>query len=461
MKNSLLVSAALVLTLMFTASVAAAPLDDLLRQVRQGKIGEAKENAQREQQFQRDKSRQAQLLQNAKDQRARQEVRSSELENVFDENELRIADLQEQYIKRLGSLKELFGVLQQAAGDARGTFDASLTNIQYPDRGEFLTSLAEKMGSATKLPSIEEIERLWFEMQREMTETGKVSKFTAKVVTVAGDEIDKELIRVGAFNVVSGGQFLQYEPTTRKVVELSRQPQDRFLKSALALQSAGSGFTPFGVDPSRGVILGLLVQAPTFIERLEQGGVIGYIIMGLGAIAVLIAVVRYVWLLLVGIQVSSQRKSPDKPNVGNPLGRVLKAYHDNRSVDVETLELKLGEAILKETPRLTRWNMMLKVIAVVAPLMGLLGTVTGMIITFQAITLFGTGDPKIMAGGISQALMTTVQGLCVAIPTVLLHTLVSGRSTRIIQVLEEQTAGMVAEQSEKAHGGGGPAAAAA
>jgi biopolymer transport protein ExbB len=242
------------------------------------------------------------------------------------------------------------------------------------------------------------------------------------------------------------------------VLELARQPQERFLKSAAALEGATSGFTPFGVDPSRGVILGLLVQAPTFFERLEQGGVIGYIIMSLGAIAVLIAVIRYIWLLMVGLQVASQKKTPDKPSVRNPLGRVLKAYHDNRSVDVETLELKLGEAVLRETPKLTQWNMMLKVIAVVAPLMGLLGTVTGMIITFQAITLFGTGDPKIMAGGISQALMTTVQGLVVAIPTVLLHTLVSGRSTRIIQVLEEQTAGMVAEQSEKAHGGGGPAA---
>ncbi len=460
MKNGLLICASLALSFLFTAPIQSAPLDDLLRQVRDGKVGEAKENAARERAFQRDKNRQAGLLKEAKAERRRQEARSAQLEDMFDENELRIADLQEQYIKRLGSLKELFGVLQQAAGDARGTFDASLTNVQYPGRGEFLTMLAEKMGSATKLPSIEEIERLWFEMQREMTETGKVSKFDAKVVTAGGDEVDMQIVRVGAFNVVSDGQFLQYETTTGKVLELPRQPQDRFIKSAASLQGASEGFTPFGLDPSRGVILGLLVQSPTLMERIAQGGIIGYIIMTLGAIAVLIAVIRYVWLILVGIQVASQKKTPDVPSDSNPLGRVLLAYHSNRSADVETLELKLGEAVLRETPKLTRWNMMLKVIAVVAPLMGLLGTVTGMIITFQAITLFGTGDPKIMAGGISQALMTTVQGLCVAIPTVLLHTLVSGRSTRVIQILEEQTAGMVAEQSEKAHGGSGTPAAA-
>jgi len=95
--------------------------------------------------------------------------------------------------------------------------------------------------------------------------------------------------------------------------------------------------------------------------------------------------------------------------------------------------------------------MFLKIIAVVAPLLGLLGTVTGMIITFQAITLFGTGDPKLMAGGISTALVTTVQGLCVAIPTVLLHTLVASRARRLNQILEEQAAGMVAVQSERRH----------
>ena len=118
-------------------------------------------------------------------------------------------------------------------------------------------------------------------------------------------------------------------------------------------------------------------------------------------------------------------------------------------MDTETLELKLSEGVLKETPKLESGLTLLKIIAAVAPLMGLLGTVTGMIITFQAITIFGAGDPKAMAGGISGALITTVLGLLVvAIPTVLLHTVVNGRAQRVIHILDEQTTGMIAEHTE-------------
>jgi biopolymer transport protein ExbB len=117
-------------------------------------------------------------------------------------------------------------------------------------------------------------------------------------------------------------------------------------------------------------------------------------------------------------------------------------------MDTETLELKLSEGILKETPKLESGLNLLKIIAAIAPLMGLLGTVTGMIVTFQAITIFGAGDPKAMAGGISGALVTTVLGLLVAIPTVLLHTIVNGRAQRIIHVLNEQTTGIIAEHTE-------------
>jgi len=435
-----------------------ASLDELLKQVEQGRAREATENKQRERRFIADRASQAQLIEQAKQMRANEEARSEQLETTFDENELRIAELQETLTQRLGSLRELFGVLQQAAGDARGQFENSLTNIQFPGRDVFLTELAQKMASTTKLASIEEIERLWFELQREMTESGKVVRFPATLVNAEGNEVQQNVVRVGVFNIVSDGKYLQFFPQTQRVVELGRQPQARFLKSAEALSEANQGQVQFGLDPSRGQLLGLLVQEPNLRERIDQGGVVGYIIIGLGVLAVVVAVLRLVWLSLVGLQVAVQRRRHDSPSRRNPLGRVLHVYHDNPQADVETLELKLGEAVLRETPGLQRFNMLLKVIAVVAPLLGLLGTVVGMIITFQAITLFGTGDPKLMAGGISTALMTTVLGLCVAIPTVLLHAMVAGRSKRLIQVLEEQAAGMIAERAEKQHGGK-PAAA--
>ena len=428
-------------------------LDKLLDLAREGRAQEARENKAREAEFRRDKAKQAELLKQAKQERVAEEKRSEKMEEEFDVNEQEIAVLQETLTERLGSLKELFGVLQQSAGDARAQFENSLVNIQYPDRTAFLTELVEKMSSTSRLASMEDIERLWFELQREMTESGKVARFTTSVVRADGTEEQAEVTRVGVFNLVSDGKFYDYRwdsaTNTARVVELGRQPKDRFVATAERISNTDEGLVPFAIDPTRGQLLNLLIEEPTLAERFEQGGVIGkIIILGLGGLAILLAAWRLVSLTITGLAVAAQKKNPDNPKKGNPLGRVLKVYHDNPGADVETLELKLGEAVLKETPKLTRANMLLKVIAVVAPLLGLLGTVTGMIITFQAITLFGTGDPKLMAGGISQALVTTVCGLVVAIPTVLLHTIVAGRSKGLVQVLEEQAAGLVARRAE-------------
>ena len=434
-----------------SAQEKAQSLDQLLNQVQKNALQESKENKAREQEFLRDKAKQEQLLKQANAERAAQEARSATMEKEFDENELKIAEQTKLLTDRLGSLKELFGVLQQAAGDARGQFDNSLTAIQYPNRGKFLTDLVEKMGSSSKLATMEEIERLWFEIQREMTESGKVVRFPAKVITPQGEEVQKDIIRVGVFNLVADGKYLNYTPETGKILELARQPAGRFVDSAERLTDAKNGVVTFGVDPSRGQLLSLLIQEPTLMERFQYGGIVGYITVTLGAIGMIIAIIRFIWLTLLSVQVAAQKRNLGKPSKKNPLGRVLEVYHANRNIDIESLELKLGEAVLKETPKLTRFNTLLKVIAVVAPLLGLLGTVIGMIITFQAITLFGTGDPKLMAGGISTALVTTVLGLTVAIPMVIAHTLVAGRSKHLIEVLEEQATGLVAEASERQH----------
>ncbi len=426
----------------------AVSLDELLKKVQSGRIQDAQENAKRIAAFNADKAQQTQNLASANAQRTDEEARSQVLETTFEENDLKIVELENALKERLGSLKELFGVLQQASGDARGQFENSLTQMQFPGRDEFLTELAQKMGQTSRLASLEEIERLWFELQREMTESGKVVKFRTTVVTATGDEAEREVTRIGVFNVVSNGKYLQYVPETGRLLELARQPQQRYLDKVNELERTSGGAAPFGLDPSRGQILSLLVQAPDLRERIDQGGVVGYVIIGLGCLALLIAMERLLTLTFTGLRVRAQAKHTDKPG-RNPLGRVLQVYHNNPKADIETLELKLSEAILKETPKINRMLVFLKIIGVVAPLLGLLGTVTGMIVTFQAITLFGTGDPKLMAGGISQALVTTVLGLCVAIPTVLLHTIVSSRARRVNQILEEQATGMIATHAEQ------------
>jgi biopolymer transport protein ExbB len=429
----------------------ASSLDELLDLVKQGQVVEAKENRDRERRFTQAKADQQRLLNEARAERKRQEDISARLEKDFEDNELLVADKQEQLKERLGTLAELFGHLTSTAGDAITTFESSITSSQFPDRHVFLEELIAKMSGSDQLPSIEEIERVWYELQREMTESGRVVAFNSQIAKPNGDKVDTKVVRVGVWNMVSeDGDYLQFVPEKGTLEVLARQPSGPYQGWASSLAATTSGVQKFGVDPTGptgGSFLAALINSPNLEERWHQGGYIGYAITAVGAIAFLIAIWRLLVLSIMSSKVSSQLKS-DKANTNNPLGRVLKVHEDNPNMDTETLELKLSEAILKETPSIENSLTLLKIISAVAPLMGLLGTVTGMIITFQAITIFGAGDPKAMAGGISGALVTTVLGLLVAIPTVLLHTIVNGRAQRIIHILNEQSTGIIAEHTE-------------
>ncbi|MEQ8861414.1 MAG: MotA/TolQ/ExbB proton channel family protein [Pseudomonadales bacterium] len=445
----------------------AGSLDELLENVQERRVVESRIHSQREAEFQRDKAQQQKMLSDARAERTREEQRSERLETQFEENEIRIGQMQEQLDARLGSLRELFGVLQQVAGDTRGLFEGSIISAQFPNRGEWLENFAAKMGTSSNLATIDEMETLWYELQREMTASGKVVQFPGTVILNNGEQLDTQITRVGAFNLIADGGYVQYNPDNGTLIELARQPAGRFTATADDLQSASPDeIVSFAVDPTRGSLLSLLIQAATLGERVGspmggigtgecylpfcdgQGGYVGSVIILGGIFGVILAVWKLIQLSIIGGKVAAQKKT-DTPDESNPLGRVLKVYQENKDVDVETLELKLGEAILGETPKITSNITLMQVISVVAPLLGLLGTVIGMILTFQAITLFGTGDPKTMAGGISTALMTTVLGLCVAIPMTLLHSIVASRSRAVLHVLEEQSAGIIADHAER------------
>ncbi|WP_199609817.1 MotA/TolQ/ExbB proton channel family protein [Flocculibacter collagenilyticus] len=423
-------------------------LDQLLNLLEQGKNQQTAQNVERENAFIQRESEQDKLLKQAEGNRQAVLNHSQVLEGKFEANEIKLADKTEVLTKRLGSLKELFGVLQQVAGDTKSKFQTSVVSAQFQGRDIFLEQMAKDMGASSKLASIADIEKVWFEMQREMTEQGKVAKFQTDVIVAGGDKVNKNVVRVGAFNLVSDGKYLTFNPSTNTVAELLRQPNDRYLDSALAIQHNQNDLVSFAVDPTGGSILGLLVQAPTLSERIEQGAVVGYIILAVGALGLLLALERIISLTLVNAKVKRQLKQSEAKS-DNPLGRVLQVKDQYPHADTETLELKLSEAILAEVPKLGRNMTFIKIISVVAPLMGLLGTVTGMINTFQAITLFGTGDPKLMAGGISQALVTTVLGLVVAIPMTLLYAYLSTRHKNVVYILQEQASGIMAERSEK------------
>ena len=431
----------------FAVAQQANNLDDLLSQLKQGQIAQSEQNKEREAEFNSRKAEQDQLLANARNTRDNAVKRSTELEGQFQDNEIEIGNRTDALNKRMGELKELFGVLQQVSGDLRSKFQTSVVSAQIPGRGVFLDEFAQSMGSSSKLASIEEIEQLWFELQREMTESGKVHKFNREVVAADGSKSNQEVIRVGGFNLVSNGKYLEYVDETGSVAELIRQPSGRAVGSAADLTASAGDAVAFSLDPTGGSILSLLIQAPNTQERVDQGGPVGYVIIAIGIVGLLIALERFIALFVVGGKVNRQLKT-NVASEDNPLGRVMLVKDQNKDADLETLELKLSERILAEVPKLNSRLTIIKIISVVAPLIGLLGTVTGMINTFQAITLFGTGDPKLMAGGISQALVTTVLGLVVAIPMVFISTLLNTRSRGIINILQQQSAGIIAERAE-------------
>ncbi|WP_042143248.1 MULTISPECIES: MotA/TolQ/ExbB proton channel family protein [unclassified Pseudoalteromonas] len=431
------------------ANAQAVNLDDLLKTIEQGQKAQTAENISREKAFIASQSEQVAKLKQVTQNRNNLLQQSSNLETQFEENEIKLGNLTGALNKRMGSLKELFGVLQQVAGDTKNKFATSNVSAQLPGRGVFMDELAQKMGASSKLASIEDIEKVWFELQREMTEQGKVKRFESQVIIAGGQKVQQEVVRVGAFNLISNGKYLEYNDATNTLAELTRQPTGRFLASAQAMQDAKSGFVDFTLDPTGGSILGLLVQAPGTEEQVHQGGTVGYVILAVGLIALLISLERFISLFIIGGKMRRQLKDTVARD-DNPLGRVMKVKDQFPHVTYDTLELKLSEAILREMPKITRNLTLIKIISVVAPLLGLLGTVTGMINTFQAITLFGTGDPKLMAGGISQALVTTVLGLVVAIPTVFLYTILNTRSKGLLLTLQEQSAGIIAERSEAA-----------
>lgn len=448
------VAAVFMLALMLVTNISsAAPqqplnLDQLLQQLQQGKFAQSQENQQREARFKAEAAAQERLLREAMAEREQLEHLSERLERQFEANESELASLTDALTQRMGSLRELFGVLQQVSSDTASKLQSSLISAEYPARHEALVQLAEKMGRSSTLASMAEIESVWLALLQEMTESGKISQFTRQVTLASGEQVARQVTRVGAFNLVADGKYLELIPGTDTVAELVRQPSQRYLATIRHIELADSEIVEFALDPTGGAILGLLVQAPDLSERIEQGGTVGYIILILGLLGLVLALNRLVSLTRINGKVKRQMNST-KVSIDNPLGRVMAVKDNYPNVDTETLELKLSEAILHEMPALQRHLTFIKIISVVAPLMGLLGTVTGMINTFQAITLFGTGDPKLMAGGISQALVTTVQGLVVAIPLTLLFATLNTRSRNIIHILQEQASGIIAERSER------------
>jgi biopolymer transport protein ExbB len=435
----------------------AATLSDLLDDVRNVRSDENALFEQRRGEYDGTaEAQKAALLQRAEQQRATLDAASGRLADTYSANEVRINNLNQELRDKQAALglAELFGLARQVANDSSSILQQSLITAQFPApagepaRDEWLRSFST--GRTT--PTAAELERLWLEIQREMTASGQVAKFRARVVQPGGESVESDVVRVGPFTATADGQFLSYLPGLRTLNVLPRQLPPNFMGIASDFTNATTGYARAVVDANRGVLLGLYVERPTLEERIELGEEIGYIIIFVGVVGFVAWVFQLIYLVLVRLAVSKQLKNLDRPTSNNPLGRVLLAFKGDKAKieeEADVAELRITEAVLREVPKLERFQPFLRLAVAAGPLLGLIGTVVGMIETFQSITESGSSDPKLMAAGIGKAMIATVLGLFVAIALLFANSLLNSLSRGLVQVLDEQSAGMLAESIEK------------
>lgn len=419
-------------------------MDELLKQIQQGAREGSQLNGEREQRFLRNKNEQAALLAKAEADFAAATARANQSKARFAAGQSEIAELKKRLTERVGDSGQMYAAIAQSAGGFRGQVAGSLTTAQFPDRVEFLDRIAQ----AREIPSVSDLEQLWFLYAQEAAESGRITRFPSEVRDALGEKSTAEVLRVGVFTALTDQGYLTLQAQTGQLALLPRQPEGQ---GGLARDffEADEGVHEVLVDPSRGDLLRLIAERPTVTDRIHQGGEVGYVIIAIGVLGAVLAVYQFVYLLRVGGRVRRQLANVTEPRDDNPLGRVLSSLRGNpNEQDPEVLETRLSEAVLRETPQLERFQSLLRMIVAAGPLLGLLGTVIGMIITFQVITEVGAGDPKLMAGGISQAMIATVLGLIIAIPLLFVNSFLMARSRMLTQILDEQAAGLLAQRLE-------------
>lgn len=446
---ALALSTVLLMQLPAAGTFAAVQLGDLDKLVKQMRDSESKLSQDREARFRSELQKQEQLAQKALARRNAAEARGNQLNKAFDANQIHLDEMRVLLKQHEGNLGELFGVTRQIAGDAANVLQQSMLTVHYPaeegrvDRAKFLVDMA----GAKSLPSIVELERMWFELQREMVENGKVVRFKTPVLKPDNTTEEMEVVRIGPFTAVSDGNYLGYIPSKKSLSMLERPLGGEFRSVAEDLQSeTGGGYHSAVVDPSRGALLTRYVERPSFIERIQHGEAIGYVIVGVGLLGVILAAFQFFYLFVTGAAIKSQMAKLSNPDAGNPLGRLILAFRGEQpAANAEVAELRLSEAVLREVPKLERFQAFLRLAVAAGPLLGLVGTVIGMILTFHAIVASGSSDPRLMADGIGQAMIATVLGLGIAIPLLFINSGLVKLSTGLTQILDEHSQALLAK----------------
>ncbi|WP_119773232.1 MotA/TolQ/ExbB proton channel family protein [Vibrio cholerae] len=434
---------ALALSLPFAFVSVANASNSLVQQATQEKAQQQQHNQQREAGF----VQTAQELQAAKAEllaeRNRLQKEADQLSSQFSDNENTLARLEETLRLETGSLGEMFGVVRQNAKELQSELDQSVTGVEPRAHQQSIDDVV----AAKTLPSMAQLRGLWQAMSEEIRASGQVQTTEIQWLNGQGETQTVPALRLGSLGLISEQGYVKWDNARQQALSYQQLPSDFPTFSHIRTLVDGDVVT-MKVDPSRGVLLEQLALTPTFSQRLQAGGVIGNVILVLLGVGLIIALYRGVILATLRQKIKAQLKNPEQPG-NNPLGRILAVYNKEQQRSVEALELRLLEAVVDEQNHLETGLSMLKLLAALAPMLGLLGTVTGMIETFQVITQFGNGDPKVMAGGISMALVTTVEGLIAAIPLLLAHNILSAQAEAIRNILEKQGIGLVAQQAER------------
>lgn len=430
----------ILLTSLLTTFAFCLNLDNLLKSVKAESAQELNAEKQRLQEFINDKNKQAALLKKAKVQLQTAEKETERLKKVIDENEIILEEKETELRAKAANLGEMFGSVRQTSADFLTNFQNSLTASQDKQKEEIFL----KFANSKKLPNTEELTKFWHTMLDEILKSGNISKYESEIILNSGEKVTQDVTRIGQFAAVSEGKYLTYSNDMKALVELAVQPANNILEEAKAFENSEE-IANITIDPTRGTLFEMIENNPTILDRVNQGGVVGYIILVLGGLGLLFAFYKMLVLNIASMKIKSQVKNLENTNTNNSLGKIADVFYKNINDSINDLEIKIGEAIIRETNQIKKGQSFVKLLAAVTPLLGLLGTVTGMIATFQAITLFGTGDPKLMAGGISTALITTVLGLITAIPLLFAYTYISSKSEELVSILEEQSIGLLAK----------------
>lgn len=429
-----------ILSILFVLNLYSSSLDSLLKEVHKSTSTQMQKDKTREKLFLSNLQKAKQKLKNIKLNLKNEKIRTKNFKKRFENQKKQIAHYNLDLEKKGANLNDLFMITKQEAGDFSSLLQSSMTSTEFKGRTEALKELSLSHSN----PTIESIKNFYKEFFQEIIESGKIANYSANVITDDGKKKKITVTRVGLFSAFDKNGYLRYDDSIGSFVNLLRQPKSEYFNYITQYYSSNSKIVPMLIDPTRGVLFDMLTEKATIKDRINQGGVIGYIILTLGALALLFSLYKYLTLFNLDKGMKAQIKSQEI-NLSNPLGRILKSFEKHKSKDINTIESKLDSALVREIPNIQTGLPMIKLIAAVAPLLGLLGTVTGMIETFQSITLFGTGDPKLMAGGISQALMTTVLGLVVAIPILFIYNILSSKAKKIVEILTQQSSSLIAK----------------